>query len=101
MGKAKQLKLIRKAAKALPTVTTIGKESERMTATEAHLKGIKDKDGKVVPNVAGDVRIIKTVQVPINHNKEMKRLYNSQGMKGVAAYAETVVEFANKKTEQQ
>ena len=92
MGKQKHIKLIRKLAESLPPMT--GQKMQGMTVTGGELieNGIeKLKDGS--PVIIGQLykygeQVAVTVQ--INHERQMKRLYDNGGMPAVVAYAEQV-----------
>lgn len=99
MGKAQKLKIIRKAALLLPAATTTTIQKSSVSGRDLIDSGVKqDKYGA---EIKGNRRYIKRqpIEVPVNHNRQMKRLYNQHGMAGAVAYANQVEGMAVKSQE--
>jgi hypothetical protein len=94
MGKACKLKKIRKVAKGLPAL-------ERKTVVGINLTGAELIKGGVTTVKEKEVdekemyHAKRTVRLPVNHARAMKKLYNKNGIKGVSGYIDAVNNFAN------
>jgi hypothetical protein len=94
MGKASKLKQIRKAASQMPVLKTYRPEVEIVSGVQLINSGIKElKDGTPV-DVKKDYKQVTPVPVALNHNRQMKRLYNAKGAKGVIDYINQVAQIA-------
>ncbi len=86
MGKAKQLKIIRRAAAALPAMSIERMVSEVLPGSELIANGmIETKEGALV-EPGKKYRFFHPQPVPIDHAKEMKKMYLKHGGNGVVAY---------------
>ncbi len=99
MGKKAKLKQIRKWAKEMPVLHT--KQLVRDCVVSG---GQLYKDG--VTTVAGEpVRVNsnyvkkKLIDVPVNHNRNMKKMYNKHGKDGVVGYILEVKSIVDKAKE--
>lgn len=98
MGKKSTFKKIRRLAAMMPQINTKAVIAvDVVTSNELMSKGIKEVNGK--PICAGQTfRQIKHANVPVNHNRKMKKLYNSHGKKGINAYMHAVKNFTKQQT---
>lgn len=98
MGKASKLKKIRKLAAQLPAINTYGVSADGEIITGADLlnENVKEVRGNKVELTDKFVRR-KKIEVQINHNRRMKQMYNKYGLRGVAGYANAVVNFVKQK----
>jgi len=88
MGKKSKLKAIKKMAALMPTIETVKKVGTVVSGSELIEKGvvsIADESVPVLPNHKYKKQEFK--KVPVNHEKEMKRVYNRYGAAGVKQYA--------------
>jgi hypothetical protein len=95
MGKASKLKQIRKAPKGLPAL-------ERKTVVGINVTGAELIKGGVITVKEKEVdekemyHAKRTVRLPVNHARSMKKLYNKYDTKGVNGYINAVNDFAGK-----
>lgn len=93
MGKKSKLKKIRRIASQLPVIKTYRVKGERMKGEELMTHGVKEVEEKPVD--ANAIYKKKTViEVPLNHNRKMKQLYNQYGAAGVNGYIQAVQRHA-------
>ena len=97
MGKKSKYKAIRRAAEQLPAMTIQRILPEVKTGQELIDNGmIETKEGDVI-NAGKNYKLFSPHQVPINHNKEMKKMYNRYGQIGVLAYVQLAKQKAEEK----
>lgn len=89
MGKKGKLKQIRKLAAQMPEIKIGHVVGQRITGAELHKGGVETVDGKPV-DTDGTYSKREVVQVPLNHNRKMKALYNQHGAAGVHGYMNAV-----------
>jgi hypothetical protein len=92
MGKKAKLKKIRRLASQMPVIQTETVVTDSVYGFELLRDGIKEVQGKPV-DPKQEYRRKKGIPVAVNHNRQMKRLYNQIGLKGVAMYANAVQRF--------
>jgi uncharacterized protein YccT (UPF0319 family) len=98
MGKKSKFKKIRRIASQMPLINTHKIEKERVAGAEVIASGVTEVDGKPVEAKENYIRR-KAVPVPINHNRQMKRLYNKHGAAGVGMYIGAVNKYMEKQAE--
>lgn len=96
MGKNKQLKKLRKAAKLLPAMTTV--QRARMQGSELIKKGINELENG--SPVRESKEYIGNKPVPLNHYEQMKKAFMKAGTSGAANYAARVIAYANQKKQE-
>jgi hypothetical protein len=92
MGKKAKLKKIRRLASSMPDIKTEQVIGDRVYGYELLKDGIKEVEGKPVDPKEEYYRK-KGVPVSVNHNRQMKRMYNKHGLGGVVVYAQAVKRF--------
>lgn len=101
MGKKAKLKKIRRLASQMPVINTPQIVRDRIiSGKELITEGVKKVGDNEVQADKSYIRK-KVVQVPINHNRKMKRLYNQYGVSGVGAYVQAVNSYINSQKEKQ
>lgn len=86
MGKASKFKRIRKIASQMPVIEVTRPLGEKVTGSDVIKSGVKElKDGTAI-DPHGNYKRNVPVKVPLNHNKNMKRLYNKGGAAAVGSY---------------
>ena len=102
MGKKAKLKQLKKLAANLPELKKERVHGERITAAELVKQGVYTVDGKTV-KPGQEYREKVKVQVPINHERNMKALLKRFGPAAVNRYAAAVVNKAHQeeRTEEQ
>ena len=96
MGKKAKFKLFRRMAAEMPMVSVNAIIGDKISGKEAMLQGINEIDGLAV-NQSSVVIRKKIIEKPLNHNRQMKRLYNQKGEAGVQAYLKAVKEHVERK----
>jgi hypothetical protein len=99
MGKKSKIKQIRRIASQMPVINQKKIVKELVPGSEAIKSGVKEVDGKPVD----EHRFYEkkyAVAVPVNHNRQMKKLYNKMGGKGVGLYMSAVQKFSEQNTKQ-
>ena len=94
MGKAAKLKKLRKLAMAMPAIHTkrvIGEKVQGGDLTETAV------EGKPV-DIDAWYRRKHLIEVPLNHNRNLKKAYKKAGMQGAAQYANAVAAYVKSKT---
>lgn len=81
-------------AAAMPELKTIRRNGVVMTGEQMIKEGIKEVNGEEI-NPASIYKGMKSEVVPMNHEKNMKKLYYQHGAKGVRAYIQNVENHAN------
>jgi hypothetical protein len=94
MGKKAKLKKIRRMASQMPVINVGHVQGSTVHGGELLKRGVKEVEGKPVGNLQ-NYREKKVVPQAVNHNRQMKRLYNQQGVKGVIMYAQAVKRFVD------
>lgn len=85
MGRKAKLKKIRKIAQDLPHLEVIQVQKNNLTGAELKALGVNKVDGKPVDdNVVYGRK--EQVNIPMNHERNMKRMYNQFGMSGIDKY---------------
>lgn len=92
MGKKSKLKKIRRIASQMPVINVNHIQGSAVNGSELLKRGVKEVAGKPVENLH-TYREKKAVPVPVNHNRQMKKLYNKHGVAGVRMYAQAVQRF--------
>lgn len=86
-----------KLASQMPPINTMVRgEREIITGSKLIENGITTVKGEAVVaerNYMGSHR----VEVPLNHNRKMKQAFAKGGMKGVATYANAVLQYTQPK----
>lgn len=99
MGKKKQLKRLREAAKQLPAMEYTRMSGTKMRGSELSKDIVSNYDeDKTDPS--GIYRVVRPEQVPLNHYKKMKQAYARGGMNTAGLYAKAVIDHVNKKIAQ-
>lgn len=94
MGKKAKLKKIRRLASQMPVINVQHVQGAPVDGATLIKRGVKEVQGKPVQNLE-TYREKKAVPVAVNHNRQMKKLYNKHGLGGVAMYAQAVQRFVN------
>lgn len=92
MGKASKLKKIRRIALQMPVINTHRIVGEKVSGHDVLESGVKEVEGKPVDHRL-NYRKKKSIEVPLNHNKNMKRLYNKLGVNAVQGYINAVIQY--------
>lgn len=95
MGKAKNLKKIRRIAMQLPALKRKSSQAELVKGSELIAEGISEVEGKTVHS-EGFYRRTKGIAVDVNHGRALKKAYAKYGVSGVKSYINAVDEFVNK-----
>lgn len=99
MGKSSKFKKIRKIASQMPALKKEMVVGERLFGYELLQSGIdKLPDGTKI-NHKAEYRRSRVTQVPLNHGREMKRLYNKFGYSGVDSYIKGVSDYVKQSEE--
>lgn len=93
MGKAAKFKNFRKLARKLPEIHRKILVGEKVYGYELP-ESVKEVEGKPV-NDKSMYRTKKLKEVPLNHEKMMKRIYNKRGIEAVVGYTNAVLQFGN------
>lgn len=94
MGKKSKIKQIRRLASQMPDLQLNVIKGGVVKGSELIKQGIKEVEGKPVePHT--NYRKKEVVQQPLNHHRQMKRLYNKMGESGVGAYINEVNRFVS------
>ena len=95
MGKKAKFKKIRRIASAMPVINTRQRVGSIVDGETLIKRGVKEVKGEAVM-ANKDYRETKTVAVPLNHYKKMKKLYYISGGYGVAGYINAVKQIQQK-----
>lgn len=78
----------------MPTINVQHIQGSIVDGSELLKRGVKEVEGKPVGNLH-TYREKKAVSVPVNHLRQMKKLYNKHGVEGVRMYAQAVKRFVD------
>jgi hypothetical protein len=95
MGKKAKLKKIRRLASQMPVINVPRVIGERVGGHTVLVSGVKEVDGQPVSAMKDYVRK-NVIETPLNHNRQMKKLYNKHGVRGVNTYINAVVQHVQK-----
>jgi hypothetical protein len=91
MGKKAKLKAMRKIAREMPAMQYNVPVGVKALGKELIARGITEVEGKpVLPN--GKYKGMQTLPQPLNHYRQMKKLYNTHGKGGVGSYINAVAQ---------
>lgn len=94
MGKKSKFKQLRKIASTMPAIQLNVVKGEVVEGRELEKEGIKEVEDKPIDSDA-KYRKKTIVQQPLNHHRQMKKLYNKMGALGVRAYVNEVNRFVS------
>lgn len=100
MGKSAAIKKIRKLASQLPTLTVNQPSLLRMKGSELIEKGIEEitvDEVKVPVNGGLMYESKQTIEAPMNHRRNMKKLYNKFGQQGIDEYIKAMERYQSNK----
>lgn len=92
MGKASKLKQIRRIASGMPALSKRVMVGVRVDGAELIKNDIKQVQGKDVV-ASNQYRSKHHIEVPLNHNRQMKKAYYKFGAQGVNGYIHAVNNF--------
>lgn len=90
MGKKSKLKKIRRLASQMPIINVNHMQGSRVDGATLLKEGVEKVGDKPVENLQ-IYRKKAIIKKPVNHNRQMKKLYNKHGIAGVNSYAMAVV----------
>lgn len=89
MGRAAKLKRIRKLAKQFPELQVNVQKADMIFGADMIKSGITEVQGEEVIPDRRYRKVNKTTQ-PMNHERNLKRMYNQFGDKGIEDYEKAV-----------
>jgi hypothetical protein len=95
MGKKLKLKAMRRIAREMPAMEQNITVGVKVSGKELIEKGVREVQGQPVMGSA-KYRAMQKQAFPLNHYRQMKKLYNSDGKAGVGAYINAVAQHQNK-----
>lgn len=98
MGKKAKLKKIRRIASQMPVVNVAHVQGAVVNGAELLKRGVTEVEGKPVQTLQ-TYREKTAVAAPVNHNRQMKKLYNKHGVAGVRMYVQAINKFVEAKKE--
>jgi hypothetical protein len=92
MGKKAKFKKLRRLASEMPVIKVGQIVGERISGAELYKSGVEKVEDKPV-NPHATYTKKKVIEKPLNHTRQMKRMYNKHGIGGVREYVQAVQRF--------
>jgi hypothetical protein len=92
MGKKAKFKKLRRLASEMPVINVGQVVGERISGAELYKSGVEKVEDKPV-NPHATYTKKKVIEKPLNHTRQMKRMYNKHGLVGVMGYVQAVQRF--------
>jgi hypothetical protein len=95
MGKKSKFKKFSRIAASMPIIKTKRVVGSKIDGESLIISGVKEVEGKPV-DLKATYRKKELVSAPMNHKKNMKKLYYMHGINGVKNYMQAVNSYAQR-----